>query len=570
MASDQRRPSAKAGCPRPAVAGLRTARPAPRPGRGGADRPNRQQVVPAAPTVDESRIDDRLFRLARDRPLRRPSALNIVTTNGPGIVATDGPAGRQQKEETTMAGTLRANLQSFGDRFSGRVVTADDPDFDAVRAECVWNGDIDRRPWVIAQATSAADVAAAVGLAREVGRDVAVRGGGHNFSGSCIADDAVMIDLGPMCDLHVDPGTKRAVCGGGARWSQLDAATQEHGLATPGGFISHTGVGGLTLGGGMGWLTRKAGLSCDNLVSVELVTADGAVVRASADENPDLFWAVRGGGGNFGVVTTFEFQLHEVGPTVQIALSFWDLDHGPDALRAARDQVPQLPDDISVFLAALNAPPAPFVPENYQGAPGYAVLLVGHGPVEAHAQAAAALREAAPPAFAFDTPIPFTHLQQMFDESAPWGIRGYEKAVYLDELTDGAIDVIARHTPNKASPMSFMPIFVLGGNYARHSDDETAFGGRRQTRYALNIAAIAPTAELLEADREWARAFWSDLVPHADGVGSYVNFMSDFDQDRVVASYGRDKYQRLSEVKATFDPDNVFHLNVNIKPPVVA
>ncbi len=158
----------------------------------------------------------------------------------------------------------------------------------------------------------------------------------------------------------------------------------------------------------------------------------------------------------------------------------------------------------------------------------------------------------------------------MFDESAPWGIRGYEKAVYLDELTDGAIDVIARHTPNKASPMSFMPVFVLGGNYARHSDDETAFGGRRQTRYALNIAAIAPTAELLEADREWARAFWSDLVPHADGVGSYVNFMSDFDQDRVVASYGRDKYQRLSEVKATFDPDNVFHLNVNIKPPVVA
>ena len=189
-----------------------------------------------------------------------------------------------------------------------------------------------------------------------------------------------MIDLGAMCDVHVDPAARRAVCGGGTRWSQLDAATQEHGLAAPGGFISHTGVGGLTLGGGLGWLSRKAGLSCDNLVSVELVTADGTVLRASEAENPELFWAVRGGGGNFGVVTAFEFRLHEVGPTVQLALSFWDLDHGPEAFRAARDQVPQLPDDVAAFLAGLNAPPAPFVPEQYQGAPGYAVLLVGLGP----------------------------------------------------------------------------------------------------------------------------------------------------------------------------------------------
>ena len=272
------------------------------------------------------------------------------------------------------------NLGSFRGEFAGRVVTRDDSDYDAVRAACVWNGDIDRRPFVIAQATSAADVVAAVRLGRETGRELSVRGGGHNFSGSCIADDAVMIDLGPMCDVHVDPATRRAVCGGGTRWSQLDAATQEHGLAVPGGFISHTGVGGLTLGGGLGWLSRKAGLSCDNLVSVELVTADGAVVRASADENPDLFWAVRGGGGNFGVVTVFEFALHEVGPMVHLALSFWDLDHGPDAFGVARDQAPQLPDDVGVFMAGLNAPPAPFVPEQYKGAPGYAVVLVGVGP----------------------------------------------------------------------------------------------------------------------------------------------------------------------------------------------
>jgi len=465
-----------------------------------------------------------------------------------------------------MADVLAGDLESFRSGFEGRVVTGEDSDYDAVRAECVWNGAIDRRPWVIARATSAADVAAAVRFARVAGRELAVRGGGHNFSGSCIANDAVMIDLGAMCDVHVDPAAKRAVCGGGTRWSQLDAATQQHGLAAPGGFISHTGVAGLTLGGGLGWLSRKAGLSCDNLVSVELVTADGTILSASSEENADLFWAIRGGGGNFGVVTTFEFQLHEVGPIVQLGLSFWDLDHGGKAFRAARDQIGSVPDDIAIFLAALNAPPAPFVPEQYQGAPGYAVLLVGHGRTEDHAQAVAALREAAPPLFAFDTPIPFTQLQQMFDESAPWGIQGYEKAVYLDELTDAAIDVIVEHVPRKASPMSFVPMFVLGGAYAEHADAETAFGGSRQTRYVVNIAAVAPTAELLEADRAWARAFWSDLVPHAAGVGSYVNFMSEYEQDRVVASYGAEKYDRLSQIKATYDPDNVFHLNANIRP----
>ncbi len=457
-------------------------------------------------------------------------------------------------------------LGSFRGRFAGRVLTPDDADYDELRAACVWNGDIDRRPWVIAQATSAADVAAAVGFAREVGRDVTVRGGGHNFSGSCIADDAVMIDLGALCEVRVDPTAKRAVCGGGSRWSQVDAATQEHALAAPGGFISHTGVGGLTLGGGVGWLSRKAGLSCDNLVSVELVTADGAIVRASAEENPDLFWGVRGGGGNFGVVTSFEFQLHEVGPIVLFALSFWDLDHGPAAFRAARDLAPRLPDDVAVFFAGLSAPPAPFVPEQYRGATGYAVLLVGLGDADEHARAVTALREAAPPTFAFDTPIPYVQLQKMFDESAAWGVHAYEKAVYLDELTDAAIDVIAQHLPNKASPMSFMPTFVLGGDYARHSDDETAFGGRRGTRFVLNIVAAAPSAELLEVDRLWAKAFWYDLVPHADGVGSYVNFMTDIEQDRVVASYGPQKYERLSLLKAKYDPGNVFHFNANIRP----
>ncbi len=461
---------------------------------------------------------------------------------------------------------VAGDLESFRSGFAGRVVTAEDPDYDGIRAECVWNGDIDRRPWVIARAASVDDVSSAILFARASGRDVSVRGGGHNFSGACIADDAVMIDLGALCDISVDPAAKRAVCGGGTRWAQLDAATQEHGLATPGGFISHTGVAGLTLGGGLGWLSRRAGLSCDNLQSVELVTAAGSVVRASEEENPELFWAVRGGGGNFGVVTSFEFQLHDVGPIVPLALSFWDLESGPAAFRAARDQIPSVPGDVAAFMAVLNAPPAPFVPEQYQGVLGYAVLLVGYGSAEEHAGAVAALRAAAPPTFAFDTPIPHMQLQQMFDESAPWGIRGYEKAVYLDELTDAVIDVIARHVPNKQSPMSFMPMFVLGGRYADRSDDDTAFGGSRRTRYALNIAAVAPTPELLDADRTWVREFWADLVPHASGVGSYVNFMAEFEEDRIRASYGAEKYDRLSRIKREYDPDNVFHLNANIRP----
>jgi FAD/FMN-containing dehydrogenase len=464
-----------------------------------------------------------------------------------------------------MSGT-DASLESFRACFSGDLVTCDDPRYDAVRAECVWNGDIDRRPWLIARCNSAGDVAAAIGLARDTGREIAVRGGGHNFSGSCIADDALMIDLGPMREVRVDPEAKRATCGGGTTWRELDAATQEHGLATPGGFVSHTGVAGLTLGGGIGWLSRKAGLSCDNLLSVEIVTADGTVRRASAEENPDLFWAVRGGGGNFGVVTEFEFRLHEIGPIVQLALSFWDLDHGRDAFRAARDLIPSLPDDITMFLAALSAPPAPFVPEAHHGQPGYAVVLVGHGDPEDLKAKVAALRETAPPLFAFDSPIPHVQLQQMFDESVPWGIRAYEKALYLDELSDAAIDVIVEHVPHKHSPMTLVPIFVLGGEFARHADDETAFGGSRRTVIVFNAAAIAPTAELLDAERGWTRSLWSDLVPHSAGVGSYVNFMAEFEEGRIRNAYGDAKYDRLARIKAVYDPENVFHLNANIRP----
>src|SRR5690348_8908782 len=274
---------------------------------------------------------------------------------------------------TERIGDLRAVME-------GPVLTPGNPGFDDGRR--VWNGGIDRRPAVIARCASAADVAAAVTYAREHGLEVAVRGGAHNPAGTAVCDGGLMIDLSLLNLVEVDPAARRARAGGGALLADLDAATQAHGLAVPAGLVSHTGVGGLTLGGGMGWLTRKFGLSIDNLVSARVVTADGELRRAAADENPDLFWAIRGGAGNFGVVTEFEFALHEAGPMVQFGFLFWTLDQGPAALRRAREIIDTLPDEVNVVVGGLNAPPAPFVPEDLQLQPGYAMLVVGFGSAE--------------------------------------------------------------------------------------------------------------------------------------------------------------------------------------------
>ncbi|MEO5813738.1 MAG: FAD-binding oxidoreductase [Gemmatimonadaceae bacterium] len=382
-----------------------------------------------------------------------------------------------------------------------------------------------------------------------------------------MCDGGVMIHLGAMNGVVVDAAARRAVCGGGATWADLDAATQQHGLATPGGFISHTGVAGLTLGGGIGWLTKTAGLSCDNLVAAEVVTPDSRVVRASQDENPDLFWALRGGGGNFGVVTSFEFALHSVGPMVNLGLFFFGLENGAEALRFARDYIKTLPEQATAFLGVgLSAPPAPFVPEEHRFKPGHALLVVGFGSPAAHASVVAPIREAVVPLFELVTPIPFVALQRLFNESATWGLLGYEKALYLDELSDEAIAVISEHVPKKSSPLSLCPTFVLAGAYGTPSDADTAFGGSRSAAYVFNIEAAAPNRELYEADRAWVRSFWEAMRPHAAGSGGYVNFMAEADEERVRSSYGADKYERLARVKFEYDPDNVFHLNANIKP----
>jgi FAD/FMN-containing dehydrogenase len=456
-------------------------------------------------------------------------------------------------------------IEAFRTSFGGRVLTPRDPEYD--RSRSVWNGTIDRRPALIACCSTAEEVADAIRFAREHGLQLAIRGGGHSYAGHSVCDGGLMLHLGAMNGVLVDSSARRAVCGGGATWADVDAATQAHGLAVPGGFISHTGIAGLTLGGGIGWLTKLAGLSCDNLVSAEVVTADSRIVRASAAENPDLFWALRGGGGNFGVVTSFEFALHPVGPLVNLGLFFFGLDQGAKALQFAREFVKTLPANASGFLATgLSAPPAPFVPEQHRFVPGHALLVAGFGSAEEHRAVVKPVREALTPLFELVTPIPYVALQQMFNGSAAWGTLGYEKALYLDELSDAAIAVIGEHVPKKKSPLSFCPTFLLSGAYGTSAEGDTAFGGSRTARYVFNIQAAAADRDIYEADRAWVRAFWEAMRPVAKGSGGYVNFMVEADADRVRASYGEAKYQRLALVKAKYDPDNIFNRNVNIKP----
>jgi FAD binding domain/Berberine and berberine like len=464
-----------------------------------------------------------------------------------------------------MTQTAREAIGQLRTVMEGPVIAPGDPGFDGARR--VWNGGIDRRPAVIARCASATDVAAAVAYACEHGLEVSVRGGAHNPAGTAVCDGGLMIDLSLLNYVTVDPAARRATVGGGALLSDLDAATQAHGLAVPAGLVSHTGVGGLTLGGGMGWLTRKFGLSIDNLVSAEVVTADSQVRRASASEHPDLFWAIRGGGGNFGVVTSFEFTLHEVDPIVQVGLFFWPLDQGREALRLAREITRAMPPEINAVIGALNAPPAPFVPPECHLAPGYVLLLTGFGSGPEHGKLAAHIRASLPPLFDLVTPMPYVELQKLLDEANAWGIHGYEKGTYLPELSDAVIDVVTEQVPRKNSPMSVLLFYRLDGAYCQAGDDQTAFSGGRSPRYGVFIVGMAPDAGLLDADRGWVRGLWEALRPHAIGSGDgYINGITDYSDDRLRHSYGLAKYERLATIKAHYDPGNLFHLNANIRP----
>jgi FAD/FMN-containing dehydrogenase len=375
-----------------------------------------------------------------------------------------------------------------------------------------------------------------------------------------------MIDLSPLDAVVVDPQARRARCGGGASLGQLDAATQEYGLATPAGTVSHTGVGGLTLGGGFGWLTPLHGLTIDNLESAEVVLADGRCVRASATEHPELFWALRGGGGNFGVVTEFEFRLHPVGPTVHLGLLFVEQERAALALRTARDLFDTLPARTSPGIACISAPPLPSVAAEHHFRRGVGVIVIGFGEADEHAAAVAPFREALEPLFEVVTPMPYVGLQQMLDEAGPWGIHSYTKGLYLDALPDEVVDTLVERLPGMASPMSEVLIFPFGGAYAEVGDDETAFGGRRDLRYVVAIEAIAPDSATMAVDRQWVRGTWDVLRPAAVGSGSYVNLMAETPEDAIRSAYGPRKFERLARIKAEYDPGNVFHVNANIKP----
>lgn len=460
--------------------------------------------------------------------------------------------------------SMISGLDGLRAALDGTVLTAADAGYDDART--AWNAGIDHRPVVIAGCRSTADVVAAVGFGRERGLDISIRSGAHNVAGLAVADGGVMIDLREMNAVVVDAEARRARVGGGALLGDVDAATTAHGLACPFGAVSHTGVGGLTLGGGMGHLTRRFGLSIDNLVSAEVVLADGRVVRASADSEPDLFWALRGGGGNFGVVTEFEFRLHPVDPMIELGFFFWSLDQGPAALRAIREVVADLAPDLNVVVAALNAPPAPFVPEEHHFAPGYVLLLVGFDGTPAHAETVARIRSVLPPTFDMVTPMPYTALQQMFNEGNAWGLYYYVKATFVEDLSDDVIDVLTERFPQKSSPMSVIFMFHLAGAYCEVGEDDTAFGGGRSPRYNIFQVAVAPNPELGAADRAWVRGLHDALRPLAIGVGEgYVNDLGDFTDDQVRPAYGA-KYDRLAAIKGRYDPGNLLHLNANIKP----
>ena len=464
----------------------------------------------------------------------------------------------------TVTPTMGRGLGALRTAMTGRVLDPTDDEYETART--VWNADINRRPTVIAECASAADVAAAIRFGTEQGLEIAVRGGAHSTAGASVVDDGLTIDLRRLNDITVDSVVKRASVGGGALLREMDAATQAHGLAVPSGLVGHTGVGGLALGGGMGWLSRRHGLTLDNLLAAEIVTADGQIRRATAEENSDLFWAIRGGGGNFGVVTNFEFRAHKVGPIVQFALLFWGADEGNEALRSMRDVIHDLPRDVNVVVACMSAPPAPFVPEEHHFTPGYAALVTGFGSAEEHAAVAGALRARLAPLFEFVTPMPYVDVQQLLDEANAAGQFYYDKGADLADLSDDVIGVVTDHMQRRSSPMSIALFYPLGGAFSEVGEDDTAFGGARTPHHSLVMSGVALDPEVLATERAWARSFWEALQPLASGIGSYVNLMTEVEPDRVRASYGPAKYGRLAGIKAKYDPGNVFHHNANIKP----
>jgi FAD/FMN-containing dehydrogenase len=456
-----------------------------------------------------------------------------------------------------------AAIEGLTTAFRGQVIRPGDADYDAARR--VWNSMIDKYPALIARCTGTADVVAAVRFARARDLLVAVRGGGHNVAGNAVCDGGLVIDLSRMKGILVDPVKQTARAQGGVTWGDLDRETQLFGLATPGGEVSMTGIAGYTLSGGMGLLQRKWGMACDNLLSVEIVTADGEVRRASVMDHPDLFWAVRGGGGNFGIVTWFEYQLHPLGPEVYSAATIYAFDDAPAVLRAWRDFTAQAPDEVTSEFLFWSMPPLPALPEELHGLPIVAVAGVYAGPVAEGEPALAPLRELATPIVDLSGPVSYVESQSAFDVFFPESQRYYWKSLFLDELDDELIDEIVLVGADRPTPQTLFALRHLGGAIAQMPEDATAYGNRRAS-YNLSLDATWIEASDDERAIAWTRQNWADLRARTGG-GVYLNFAGLGEENDLLARAGYGgNVERLREVKRRYDPDNLFRGNVNIAP----
>jgi FAD/FMN-containing dehydrogenase len=453
--------------------------------------------------------------------------------------------------------TARFELPGFG----GELIHPDDPAYDDARS--VFNAMIDRKPAVIARCTTTADVVAGVNFAREKNLPLAIYGGGHSVNGAAVCDAGVVVDLRGMRNITVDAAKKVAHADGGLTWGEFDAATQEHGLACTGGRVSTTGVAGLALGSGSGWLERKFGFVCDNLLSAELVTADGRVVTASATENPELFWGIRGGGGNFGVVTKFDLQLHDLGPIVYGGIIAFPAFMAPDVVPAWTEFIKNAPDEVGGGLAFMSAPPEEFVPQEAWGMPIVGIVACYAGPVEDGEAAYQPLRDLGPVVDMFG-PIPYVAVNQLLDAANPKGNQNYWTADFYDELPPEALETIMATATQPISPNTAVILVPGGGALSRVPDDATAFGMRHA---AFNIHYLSQWTDPADDEKNinWTKDLADSMKPWSTG-GVYLNFIGDEGTSRIEAGFGKEKFERLRELKKVWDPTNLFHINQNIPP----
>jgi FAD/FMN-containing dehydrogenase len=463
-------------------------------------------------------------------------------------------------EQNTTVLLEETAVQELTSHLRGTLIRRGDASYEQARA--VYNAMIDKHPALIARCVDVADVIAAVNFAREHHLTLAVRGGGHNGPGLGTCDDGLVIDLSGMKGIHVDPVARTVRVDGGCTWGEVDHATHPFGLATPSGFISTTGVGGLTLGGGIGYLSRTLGLTIDNLLGVDMVLADGSFVMANTEEHADLFWAIRGGGGNFGVVTSFLFQLHPIS-TVYGGPMLWPLEQASEVMKFWRDFILQAPEEINGWFAFVTVPPAPPFPEQFHLQKMCGIVWCSTAPLEQAEKLFQPIREAIPPAVDFVGPIPWPVLQSLFDALYPRGLQQYWKTAFFNELSDKAIDLHAKYGEQLPTMLSTMHLYPINGAVHRVGTNETAFS-YRDANFAGVMVGVDPDPANNERMIQWAKDYWMALHPYSAG-GGYINMMMDEGTDNVKAAY-RDNYDRLAQIKATYDPGNLFHINQNIAP----